>query len=191
MSRACSMCSPAKGLTRPAARSEEAYLRWVIYVPFATPESTGLVDGPGARQALADECRDGRGAHHDQPTEVAGVRRSLKLQCGKGPRVWLEWSGVNAPGLDAAAAFAGGEAVCAQGRPEPCPTAAWLTYASLWDSFPASFGSMRRCFARARDSSGSCLLQDAQDSQSRAGRQDPPPDDHDSGYRPRARAFRP
>lgn len=35
-----------KGFDAASGKVEEAYLRWVVYVPFATPESTGLSTDP-------------------------------------------------------------------------------------------------------------------------------------------------
>ena len=51
----------------------DAYLRWVIYTPFATPETTGLAHPARARRALADVSGNAHGAHHDQPAAAVQV----------------------------------------------------------------------------------------------------------------------
>ena len=57
-----------------AAKGEvtDAVFRWVIYSPFATPESTGLSTTAVAGRALADVSGHRGRAHHDQPAEEVG-----------------------------------------------------------------------------------------------------------------------
>ena len=48
---------------------QDPYLRWVIYVPFATPQSTGLSTKAKRWRALADVARHRGRPHYDQPAE--------------------------------------------------------------------------------------------------------------------------
>ena len=62
------------GFDTSSGKVTDASLRWAIYVPFATTETTGLLTKASDSDTVVDVPRDRRGAYHDQPPEkVDGI----------------------------------------------------------------------------------------------------------------------